>query len=92
MPCLRLSWYPPDRGKVTLLFTAELGNKTQLAAISMTAKHNTPLWVFTGATLALAAVTLLGVLGGELLIRFISEKVLQDRRRAIRGHGVIDVV
>ena len=60
-----------------LLFVAELGDKTQLAVISMTAKHNMPLWVFIGATLALATVTLLGVLGGELLTRFIPEKVLR---------------
>jgi putative Ca2+/H+ antiporter (TMEM165/GDT1 family) len=60
-----------------LLFVAELGDKTQLAVISMTAKHNQPLWVFLGATLALAAVTALGVLGGELLTRIIPEGVLR---------------
>ena len=60
-----------------LLFVAELGDKTQLAVISMTAKHKMPIWIFVGATLALAAVTLLGVLGGELLTRFIPEMVLR---------------
>ena len=60
-----------------LLFVAELGDKTQLAVISMTAKHKMPLWVFVGATLALTAVTLLGVLGGGLLTRFIPELVLR---------------
>lgn len=60
-----------------LLFVAELGDKTQLAVISMTAKHKMPLWIFVGATLALAAVTALGVLGGELLTRFIPEMVLR---------------
>jgi len=60
-----------------LLFVAELGDKTQLAVLSMTAKHKTPVWIFAGATLALAAVTLLGVLGGELLTRFIPEMVLR---------------
>lgn len=60
-----------------LLFVAELGDKTQLAVISMTAKHRVPLAVFVGATLALAAVTGLGVLGGELLTRFIPEMVLR---------------
>lgn len=60
-----------------LLFVAELGDKTQLAVISMTAKHKMPIWVFLGATLALAAVTGLGVLGGELLTRFIPEAVLR---------------
>jgi putative Ca2+/H+ antiporter (TMEM165/GDT1 family) len=60
-----------------LLFVAELGDKTQLAVISMTAKHKAPLWVFLGASLALVAVTLIGVLGGELLTRFIPEDVLR---------------
>ena len=43
----------------------------------MTAKHKMPLWVFIGATLALAAVTAIGVLGGELLTRFIPEQTLR---------------
>jgi putative Ca2+/H+ antiporter (TMEM165/GDT1 family) len=60
-----------------LLFVAELGDKTQLAVISMTAKHKMPLWVFVGATVALAAVTAIGVLGGGLLTRIIPEMVLR---------------
>ena len=60
-----------------LLIVAELGDKTQLAVISMTAKHKMPIWIFVGATLALAAVTALGVLGGELLTRFIPEMILR---------------
>jgi putative Ca2+/H+ antiporter (TMEM165/GDT1 family) len=60
-----------------LLFVAELGDKTQLAVIGMTAKHKMPLWIFIGATLALAAVTGIGVLGGELLTRFIPEAILR---------------
>ena len=72
----------PDELKVllstfALLFVAELGDKTQLAVINMTAKHKAPLWVFVGATLALAAVTGIGVLGGELLTRFIPEMALR---------------
>jgi putative Ca2+/H+ antiporter (TMEM165/GDT1 family) len=66
-----------------LLFVAELGDKTQLAVISMTAKHKTPLWVFAGATLALAAVTGIGVLGGEVLTRFIPEMVLRKIAAAL---------
>jgi len=60
-----------------LLFVAELGDKTQLAVITMTAKHRAPLWVFLGAALALVAVTGLGVLGGEALTRIIPEMVLR---------------
>ena len=43
----------------------------------MTAKHKMPVWIFVGATLALAAVTALGVLGGGLLTRFIPERILR---------------
>jgi putative Ca2+/H+ antiporter (TMEM165/GDT1 family) len=66
-----------------LLFVAELGDKTQLAVISMTAKHKMPLWIFLGATLALAAVTAIGVLGGELLTRFIPEAILRKIAAAL---------
>ena len=60
-----------------LLFVAELGDKTQLAVINMTAKHKMPLWVFLGASLALTAVTALGVLGGEVFTRWIPELLLR---------------
>lgn len=78
----------PDGFKVllstfALLFVAELGDKTQLAVINMTAKHKAPFWVFAGATLALAAVTGIGVLGGELLTRFIPEMTLRKLAAAL---------
>ena len=66
-----------------LLFVAELGDKTQLAVINMTAKHKAPVWVFAGATLALAAVTGIGVLGGELLTHFIPEMTLRRLAAAL---------
>jgi len=78
----------PDQLRVllstfALLFVAELGDKTQLAVISMTAKHKAPVWIFVGATLALAAVTGIGVLGGELLTRFIPEMTLRKAAAAL---------
>jgi len=48
-----------------LLFIAEIGDKTQLAVISMTSKTSKPLTIFIASVLALAAVTALGVLLGE---------------------------
>ena len=59
-----------------LLFVAELGDKTQLAVISMTSKHGRPWPVFVGATAALALVTLLGVVGGEMVYRVVPESLL----------------
>ncbi len=60
-----------------LLFVAELGDKTQLAVITMTCTHRKPWAVFIGATAALAMVTLLGVLGGQVVARFVPVEVLR---------------
>jgi putative Ca2+/H+ antiporter (TMEM165/GDT1 family) len=66
-----------------LLFIAEIGDKTQLAVINMTAKHKSPLWVFAGATLALGMVTAIGVLGGEVLTHHIPAEVLHKIAAAL---------
>lgn len=55
---------------VTLLL-AELGDKTQLAIITMTASTDSKLAVFLGASLALVFVSLLAVLVGGLLSQYI---------------------
>lgn len=62
------------------LFIAELGDKTQLAVITMTSKN--PAWssrisVFLGASLALVCVTLLGVVFGGVLSEYIPTDILQ---------------
>lgn len=59
------------------LFLAELGDKTQLAVITMTAKTDNKLSVFLGAAAALVLVTLLGVLFGGVLTQFIPTEWLQ---------------
>ncbi len=60
------------------LFFAELGDKTQLSVISLTAKTRNPIPVFLGATIALAVVTLLGVLFGEAALRLVPERVIRQ--------------
>ena len=60
-----------------VLFLAELGDKTQLAVLTLTCKEHKPLPIFLGASLALALVTLLGVVGGEALARAIPSHVLR---------------
>ena len=60
-----------------LIFVAELGDKTQLAVITQTCKYRRPWPVFVGATLALALVTLIGALGGQVLAQLISPEVLR---------------
>jgi len=59
------------------IFLAEMGDKTQLAAILLTSKTGRPLAVFGGAVLALSLVTLIGVALGEGLISVIPQAVLK---------------
>jgi putative Ca2+/H+ antiporter (TMEM165/GDT1 family) len=59
-----------------LLFVAELGDKTQLAVLSLAGKWVEPWAVFLGGTLALALVTALGVVGGQGLCKLIPERLL----------------
>jgi Ca2+/H+ antiporter, TMEM165/GDT1 family len=53
------------------LFLAELGDKTQLAVITMSANTDSRWSVFIGASLALILVTLIGILIGDLASRYI---------------------
>ncbi len=59
------------------LLLAELGDKTQLAIITMTASTESKLAVFLGASLALVFVSLLAVLFGGLLSQYIPTAWLQ---------------
>ena len=59
------------------LFLAELGDKTQLAVITMTSSTESKVSVFLGAASALVAVTLLGVLLGGVLSQYIPTQWLQ---------------
>ena len=47
------------------IFIAELGDKTQLATLMLSAQSGRPLIIFTGAALALISTSLLGVLIGQ---------------------------
>ncbi len=49
----------------TLVFLAEMGDKTQFTLIALASKYSDPLGVLTGATLAFAAVNGLSALVGE---------------------------
>src|SRR5687768_6578416 len=50
-----------------IIFLAEMGDKTQLAAMTMAADKKRPWEVFLGASLALAAVSAVGILVGTAL-------------------------
>jgi Ca2+/H+ antiporter, TMEM165/GDT1 family len=59
-----------------LLFVAELGDKTQLAVLSLAGKHSSPWSVFAGGALALTLVTAMGVIGGQGLCRLVPKRIL----------------
>jgi putative Ca2+/H+ antiporter (TMEM165/GDT1 family) len=52
-----------------LIFLAELGDKTQFAALCLSAESNSRLSVFLGASFALVSSALLAVLLGAFLAR-----------------------
>jgi putative Ca2+/H+ antiporter (TMEM165/GDT1 family) len=54
-----------------LIFLAELGDKTQLAVLSLAASGRSQWVVFTGAALALLASCAIAVVAGEALSRTI---------------------
>lgn len=60
----------------SLLFLAELGDKTQLAVLGLASKQPSVWLIFGGGALALTAVTALGVLGGQQLCKWIPEQLL----------------
>ena len=73
-----------------IIFLAEMGDKTQLAAMTMAADSKKPWAVFFGASLALAAVSLLGVLVGSLLGDYVP--VMWVKRVAATAFIVIGVL
>jgi len=54
-----------------IIFLAEMGDKTQIAALTMAAEKKRPWEVFIGASLALAAVSALGIIVGSLLGQYL---------------------
>ncbi len=60
-----------------LMFLAELGDKTQLAVLSLAGRFRSPWIVFAGAALALVTATGLGVLVGSFLPSLVGEKVVR---------------
>ena len=54
-----------------VIFLAEMGDKTQLAAMTMAAEKKRPWEVFIGASLALAVVSALGIIVGSVLANYL---------------------
>lgn len=61
----------------TTVFLAELGDKTQVATLLLSAQSGRPLWVFIGSALALIASSLVGVLLGRWLAQWLPPQRLE---------------
>lgn len=59
------------------LFVAELGDKTQLACMLMTAKTQKPWTVFLGSSLALVLVSFLGVMFAQFICQYVSPNIIK---------------
>jgi putative Ca2+/H+ antiporter (TMEM165/GDT1 family) len=73
-----------------LIFLAELGDKTQLAALTLAASGKSRLMVFLGSALALTLTSAIAVLVGEGLARVVPEVWI--RRVAGLGFVVLGVL
>tara|TARA_B100000579_G_C22162180_1_gene545778 strand:- start:167 stop:478 length:312 start_codon:yes stop_codon:yes gene_type:complete len=60
------------------IFIAELGDKTQLATLTISGTSNKPLAVFLGSASALVFASLLGALTGGSISSFLPEVVLKS--------------
>ncbi len=60
-----------------LIFLAELGDKTQLMLITMSARSKAPHMIFFGAAFALIASSLVAVLAGETILRAVPIKAIR---------------
>ncbi|MBI3291388.1 MAG: TMEM165/GDT1 family protein [Elusimicrobia bacterium] len=59
-----------------MLFLGEMGDKTQLAALALTASSKQPWSVLVGGALAITLVTALAVFFGEAVTRVVSKEYL----------------
>lgn len=69
----------------SLIFLAELGDKTQLATMMLAAQSKSPVSVFVGAAMALALTSLLGVMVGEFITDLVPARVIHS----VAGVGFI---
>lgn len=60
-----------------LIFIAELGDKTQITTMLLSAKAESKLAVFIGSSIALVCSSIVGVLLGTLLNKYIPPQVIQ---------------
>ncbi len=60
-----------------VVFLAELGDKTQLAGLNLAAESKMPFLVFFGSVAAYAVVTLITVMTGDILTKFVRPEFIR---------------
>ena len=60
-----------------LIFLAELGDKTQLAVVALSAKEKSTLTIFVSAMFGFALATVIAIAIGTVGARFISTNVIE---------------
>jgi putative Ca2+/H+ antiporter (TMEM165/GDT1 family) len=60
-----------------IMFLAEIGDKTQLAVISLSSRYRSPWIVFAGAAVAMVAATAIGVAIGRFIPVLFGENVVR---------------
>ncbi|MDK2821735.1 MAG: Ca2+/H+ antiporter, family [Clostridia bacterium] len=58
-------------------FMAEMGDKTQLAAVALAAKYQSLLWVWLGTTVGMMISNIIGIIVGVVLGKKIPEKLVK---------------
>ena len=71
------SWIRTAISTFSLIFVAELGDKSQLAVTTLSAKTQDAVSAFLGASLALIILVFIGVLGGALLSRYVKPHIVE---------------
>jgi putative Ca2+/H+ antiporter (TMEM165/GDT1 family) len=61
----------------SLIALMELGDKTQLSVIALAAEYDAPFMVFVGVMFALALLTIIGILVGSVISRFVPMKYIK---------------
>ncbi|MBP5971948.1 TMEM165/GDT1 family protein [Brasilonema sp. CT11] len=84
-----IQFYKSVAAAFMTIFIAEWGDLTQLATATLVAKYQSPLTIFTSATLALWAVAAIGVIVGSQLKHRIQPQLLQ--RVAASAFAVVGI-
>jgi Ca2+/H+ antiporter, TMEM165/GDT1 family len=71
------SHFGPVAAVATAFFLAEMGDKTQLATISLTVQYRNMLMVLAGSTFGMVGADAIGIAAGAVLKKYVPEKTIR---------------